>query len=112
MDADYSWQRRESERNDCKLGRPWRSLGEKCCGVVSGRQEDKFKTSGLTVNFKNNIPFVDEGNFICLCKKMAAVPITEAHFLDPEIKEKWYSGKEEYNLHTLYIGELLEVLAR
>ena len=21
----------ESERNDCKLGRPWRSLGEKCC---------------------------------------------------------------------------------
>ncbi len=81
-------------------------------GVVSGRQEDKFKISGLTVNFKDDIPYVDEGNFICLCKKMAAVPITEAHFLDPEIREKWYSGKEEGNLHTLYIGEILDLLAR
>ena len=31
-------------------------------GIVSGRQEDKFKVSGLNVNFKDNIPFVDEGN--------------------------------------------------
>ena len=80
--------------------------------VVSVRQEDKFKVSGLNVNFKDNIPFVDEGNFICLCRKMAAVPINEGHFLDPEIKEKWYSGKEEGNLHTLYIGEIIEFLAR
>lgn len=43
---------------------------------------------------------------------MAAIPITEAHFLDPEIKEKWYSGKDDGNLHTLYVGEIMEVLAR
>ncbi|MCI9082748.1 MAG: flavin reductase family protein [Lachnospiraceae bacterium] len=81
-------------------------------GVVSGRQEDKFKVSGLNINFKDDIPFVDEGNFICLCRKMAAVPINEAHFLDPEIKEKWYSGKDEGNFHTLYVGEIVEFLAR
>ena len=81
-------------------------------GIVSGRQEDKFKTSGLNVDFKDDIPYVDECNLICLCKKMAAVPITEAHFLDPEIKEKWYSGKDENNLHTMYIGEIVEILAR
>lgn len=81
-------------------------------GVVSGRQEDKFKTSGLNVDYKDNIPYVDESNFIFLCKKMAAVPITEAHFLLPEIKEKWYSGKDNDNLHTLYIGEITDVLAR
>lgn len=81
-------------------------------GIVSGRQEDKFKTSGLSVNHKGNIPFVDEANFVCLCKKMAAVPITEANFLVPEIKDKWYSDKEQDNFHTLYIGEIVEVLAR
>lgn len=81
-------------------------------GVVSGRVEDKFKTAGLNVNFRDNIPFVDEGNFIVLCKKMAAVPITETHFLNPELKEKWYSGKEENNFHTMYVGEIVEILAR
>lgn len=81
-------------------------------GIVSGRQEDKFKTSGLNLDYKDNIPYVDEGNLIFLCRKMAAVPVTEASFLDPELKEKWYSGKDENNLHTLYVGEILEVLAR
>lgn len=81
-------------------------------GIVSGRQEDKFKTSGLNVNYSNDVPFVDEGNFILICRKMAAVPITEAHFLNPEIKEKWYSGKEENNFHTMYVGEIREMLAR
>ena len=81
-------------------------------GVVSGRQEDKFKTSGLHINAKDGIPFVDEGNFVLLCKKMAAVPITEAHFMNPDLKKKWYSGKEENNFHTMYVGELVELLAR
>ncbi len=81
-------------------------------GIVTGRIEDKFKASKLTVAFRDDVPYVDEGNFLILCKKMAAVPITEAHFLDPEIKEKWYSGKDDGNMHTLYVGEILEVLAR
>lgn len=81
-------------------------------GVVSGRQEDKFKTSGLNLNYKNGVPFVDEGNLVILCRKMAAVPVEEAHFLDPELKEKWYSGAEEGNLHTMYVGEITEIMAR
>lgn len=81
-------------------------------GIVSGRQEDKFEISGMNVNSKDGIPFVDEGNLVFLCKKMAAVPIEEAHFIDPEIKEKWYTGDDADNLHTLYVGEIIEVLAR
>lgn len=81
-------------------------------GIVTGRIEDKFKASKLTVAFRDEIPYVDDGNFLILCKKMAAVPITEENFLVPEIKEKWYSGKDDGNLHTLYVGEILEVLAR
>lgn len=81
-------------------------------GIVSGRQENKFETSGMNLNYQDDIPFVDESNFILLCKKMAAIPITEAHFLIPEIKEKWYSGNDAENPHTLYIGEITEILAR
>ena len=81
-------------------------------GIVTGRIEDKFKASGMTVGFRDNTPYVDESNIHILCKKMAAIPITEAHFLDPEIKEKWYSGKDDGNLHTLYVGEIIEILAR
>lgn len=81
-------------------------------GIVSGRQEDKFKTSGLNLDYKDGIPYVDEGNFVMLCKKMAAIPVEEAHFIDPEIKQKWYSGDNEGNPHTLYVGEILEIMAR
>ena len=77
-----------------------------------GRIEDKFKASGMTVGFRDNTPYVDESNFHILCKKMAAIPMTEAHFHDPEIKEKWYSGTDDGNLHTLYVGEIIEILAR
>lgn len=81
-------------------------------GIVSGRQEDKFKTSGLHLDYKDGVPYVDEGNFVFLCKKMAAVPIEEAHFINSEIKEKWYSGNDTDNFHTMYIGEITDVLAR
>lgn len=81
-------------------------------GIVSGRQEDKFKTSGLHLDYKDGVPYVDEGNFVFLCKKMAAVPMEEAHFINPEIKEKWYSGNDTDNFHTMYIGEITDVLAR
>ncbi|MCI8326577.1 MAG: flavin reductase family protein [Lachnospiraceae bacterium] len=81
-------------------------------GAVSGRQEDKFKTSGLTLNNHDGIPFVDEGSLILLCKKMAAVPITKETFSDISIDEKWYANADLNNYHTMYIGEVTEILAR
>ncbi len=32
--------------------------------------------------------------------------------MNPDLKKKWYSGKEENNFHTMYVGELVELLAR
>ena len=40
---------------------------------------------------------------------MAAVPITEDSFIDSEINGKWYS---DHDMHTMYVGEILDVLAR
>lgn len=78
------------------------------CGSHSGRDGDKVTAAGLTWNYKHSIPFIDEGNLVLLCNKMAAMKITKDCFLLPEI-EKWY---QDGDMHTMYVGEIIEVLAR
>ena len=78
------------------------------CGSHSGKDEDKLKNAGLNWNYKLSIPFVDEGNLILLCQKLSATKINEDSFLAPEIK-KWYADGD---MHTMYVAEILEVLAR
>ena len=79
------------------------------CGSHSGRGIDKFREAGLTAAYKHSIPYPDESNLVMLCRKMAAVPITEESFTDSEITEKWYS---DHDMHTMYVGEIIETLAR
>lgn len=77
------------------------------CGSHSGRNEDKFAAAGLTPAFRNNIPFPDEANLVLMCRKMAAVPITEDSFTDPAIAPRWYA---DHDMHTMYVGEILEAV--
>lgn len=79
------------------------------CGSHSGRNEDKLAAANLTLASKHSIPYIDEGNLVLLCNKLSATRITEDSFLSPEIKEKWYP---ENDMHTMYIAEIIEVLAR
>ena len=79
------------------------------CGGHSGRDEDKFKNAGLNVTFCHSIPLPDEANFVLLCRKMAAVPMTEETFIDKNIMETWYKNND---MHTMYVAEIIEVLAR
>ena len=80
------------------------------CGKESGRNvDDKFKGAGLTPAFRHNIPSPDEANLVLLCRKMAAVPITEDTFVDPQIMPKWYSDND---MHVMYVGEIIEAVAR
>lgn len=80
------------------------------CGKESGRNvDDKFKGAGLTPVFRHNIPYPDEANLVLLCRKMAAVPITEDTFVDPQIMPKWYSDND---MHVMYVGEIIEAVAR
>lgn len=80
------------------------------CGKESGRNvDDKFKGAGLTPAFRHNIPYPDEANLVLLCRKMAAVPITEDTFVDPQIIPKWYSDND---MHVMYVGEIIEAVAR
>lgn len=79
------------------------------CGSHSGREEDKIEQSGLTLAYKLGIPYIDEGNLVMLCQKMAAVPITEDSFVIPDIKEKWYADND---MHTMYVAEIIDLMAR
>lgn len=81
----------------------------KYMGAVSGRDEDKIKNAKMHLDYYNHVPYIDEGNLVLICRKMSATPITPDQFLDPEIKEKWYA---DGNLHTMYVGEITEILAR
>ena len=44
-----------------------------------------------------------------MCKKMAAVPITDDTFIDNEIAAKWYADGD---MHTMYVGEIIDIMAR
>ncbi len=78
-------------------------------GAVSGKQEDKFKGAGLTVNKHLSIPFVDEGNFVILCRKLSATKITADQFCDSQIEDNYYADGD---YHTMYVGEIMQLLAR
>ena len=79
------------------------------CGANSGRDKDKFAEAGLTPAFRHSIPYPDEANLVILCRKMAAVPITEDTFIDKDLMSKWYKDND---MHTMYLGEIIDVLAR
>lgn len=79
------------------------------CGAHSGREEDKWAATGLTPAYRHGIPYPDEANLVMICSKIAAVPLTEDTFIDPEIKTKWYADND---MHTMYVGEIIEVTAR
>lgn len=79
------------------------------CGSHSGRDVDKFKEAGLTIARRHDIPYVDEANIVLLCSNMAAMEISEDSFIDKSIKEKWYANGDA---HTMYIAEIIDLMAR
>lgn len=79
------------------------------CGAHSGRDEDKFEKAGLTPAFRHSIPYPDEANFVMLCRKIAAVPMPEDVLNDKSIIDAFY---KDGDMHTMYVGEIIEAMAR
>ena len=79
------------------------------CGAHSGKDENKFEKAGLTPAFRHSIPYPDEANVVLLCRKMAAVPVTKDTFTDKGIEPNFY---KDGDMHTMYIAEIIEVMAR
>lgn len=81
----------------------------KYIGAISGRDEDKLKAAHLGIDYTDGIPYIDEGNFVITFRKMSATKILPEDFVDGTINDTFY---KDGDLHTMYVGEILNVLAR
>lgn len=80
------------------------------CGSKSGRDyENKWESAGITAAVKNGVVYPAEAELVFLCKKLAKIPIGEETFIDPELMPRWYGDK---NMHTMYVGEILETMKK
>lgn len=87
------------------LGEEWREA-LKLCGSKSGREVDKFQSSGLTLAYgAGDAPYLQEAQVVLVCKKLYFDDIEPSHFLDGDIDGKNYPGKD---YHRMYIGEIVE----
>lgn len=77
------------------------------CGSHSGRGTDKWTEAGLTPAYFDGCAYPAEAELVMICKKMAAIPVSEEGFLDPQIMPKWYP---DHDMHTMYVGEIIHVL--
>ena len=78
-------------------------------GSVSGRDEDKIAKSGLTIAHEGATPYFEEAGTVLVCRKLYAQEYQPECFLDTDTEQKWYPDKD---YHTMYIAEIIEVLAR
>jgi len=90
------------------FGEEWRKALA-LCGSKSGRDIDKVKECGFTVKTAAcGAPYFEEAELVLVCRKRFAQDMDPACIAD-EVKEKWYPEKD---YHAMYIGEIVEVLAK
>lgn len=86
-------------------------MAMKYFGAVSGRNEDKIASAKVGVNYAAtaDAPYIDDSNTVLVCRKMSATKLTADQFTDGTIDSAFY---KDGDYHTMYVGEIVEVLAR
>ena len=80
------------------------------CGAKSGREVDKIKECGFTVEAaQNGAPYIAQANLVLVCRKLYWQDLDPTHFLDSEIGERWYPGQD---YHRMFVGEIVEAYRR
>ncbi len=78
------------------------------CGSKSGREVDKVKECGFTVDYAaGGAPYFPEAKLVFVCKKLYFDDIEPAHFVDDTTDGENYPNKD---YHRMYIGQIVEVL--
>lgn len=78
-------------------------------GKVSGKDEDKIKKSGLTVQYKDGAPVFKEASLTLICRKMYRQTLEEDCFIDKTNIGKWYPQKD---YHDMYVAEIVDEIIR
>ena len=80
------------------------------CGTQSGRDIDKVKECGFTVEYGvGDTPYFAQAELVLICEKLYADELKPEKFVVPAVNEKCYP-KEDW--HTFYIGKIVEVLKK
>jgi flavin reductase (DIM6/NTAB) family NADH-FMN oxidoreductase RutF len=81
----------------------------KFLGSASGRNEDKLKEIGFEIDKDGDTPYLDAGNFVILCRKLASYPVDPKGIFDDVISKQ---AKEKDEMHIMYVFEITKVMAR
>lgn len=81
------------------------------CGQLSGRDTDKVKKAGLTLEEAevNGVPGIREYPLTLECRSLYSLDMgTEA--LPEELRERWYPADStgDRNPHTMFIGQIVD----
>jgi flavin reductase (DIM6/NTAB) family NADH-FMN oxidoreductase RutF len=81
----------------------------KMFGSKSGRDLDKVRESGLSLEFAGETaPYFREAELILRCRKLCWEDLNPAHFTDPALE----SFFPERDYHRMFIAEIAEVLQK
>lgn len=78
-------------------------------GTHSGKDEDKIAKTSLTVVDNNKAVYFKEADTVIICRKLYADVLKEECFIDKDVMNKTYPLKD---FHTMYVGEIVEVLVK
>ena len=78
-------------------------------GTHSGRDGDKIAKAGLTPVFMENTTAFAEARMVFVCRKLYHAPLLESGFIDTELMEGNYPGRD---VHEVYVGEIVKVFVQ
>lgn len=79
------------------------------CGSMSGRNQDKIKECGFSLDYENEVPYFLESRLTLVCKKLYAKEIGPEGFVSSqkELVDRFYSDKD---WHVMYIAKIEKIL--
>lgn len=78
------------------------------CGTKSGRELDKIRACGLTLQYgAENTPFFEEADWALVCRKLYQQDLDPAGVLSQSVIEPFYGKSGGW--HRVYVGEVLEI---
>ena len=78
------------------------------CGRSSGRDVDKFESTGLTAIELDGVPCVAQAQVNLICKKIAVQTIDPSGFLDETIQKEYAAN----DYHRVYVAQIVKTYVK
>lgn len=78
------------------------------CGSHSGRDEDKFAATGLSVFEEAGTPCIEQARLVLICRKLHVTDFAADQFTDSSLLSHYKAN----DFHRQYVGEIVRVLKK